>query len=103
MGVESILRNIHDYHEAKNATIILVSHSMEEVARTVDRLVVVSGGRIMQRPARNEHLVAPDVDPRPQRPELGIDRFGPIALLLSLYEVILSFILFDRYSPPDDR
>ena len=39
VGVESILRNIHDYHEAKNATIILVSHSMEEVARTVDRLV----------------------------------------------------------------
>ena len=46
VGVESILRNIHDYHEAKNATIILVSHSMEEVARTVDRLVVISGGRI---------------------------------------------------------
>ena len=36
----------------------------------------------MQRPARNEHLVALDVDPRPQRPELGIDRFGPVALLL---------------------
>ena len=46
VGVESILGNIRDYHRAKNATIILVSHSMEEVARTVDRLVVVSGGRI---------------------------------------------------------
>lgn len=46
VGVESILQNIHDYHKAKNATIILVSHSMEEVARTVDRLVVVSGGTI---------------------------------------------------------
>ena len=46
VGVESILRNIHDYHTAKNATIILVSHSMEEVAQSVDRLVVVSGGRI---------------------------------------------------------
>ena len=46
LGVESILRNIHDYHTAKNATIILVSHSMEEIARTVDRLVVVDGGRI---------------------------------------------------------
>ena len=32
-GVESILGNIRDYHQAKNATIILVSHSMEEVAR----------------------------------------------------------------------
>lgn len=46
IGVERILGNIHDYHAAKNATIILVSHSMEEVARTVDRLVVVSEGRL---------------------------------------------------------
>ncbi|MEG1879252.1 MAG: energy-coupling factor transporter ATPase, partial [Pseudoflavonifractor sp.] len=46
VGVEDILRNIHDYHVAKNATIIIVSHSMEEVARTVDRLVVIEHGRI---------------------------------------------------------
>ena len=42
VGVESVLANIRDYHEAHNATIILVSHSMEEVARNVDRLVVVN-------------------------------------------------------------
>ena len=46
VGVEEILSNIRDYHEAHNATIILVSHSMEEVARTVDRLVVVNDGVI---------------------------------------------------------
>ena len=46
MGVESILGNIHDYHQAKNATIIIVSHSMEEMARTVDRIVVVNDGKI---------------------------------------------------------
>ncbi len=46
VGVESILGNIRDYHQAHNATIILVSHSMEEVARTVDRLVVVNDGVI---------------------------------------------------------
>ncbi|MCF2660647.1 energy-coupling factor transporter ATPase [Pseudoflavonifractor phocaeensis] len=46
VGVESILGNIRDYHQVHNATIILVSHSMEEVARTVDRLVVVNDGRI---------------------------------------------------------
>ena len=46
VGVESILGNIRDYHQSNNATIILVSHSMEEVARTVDRLVVVNDGRI---------------------------------------------------------
>ena len=45
-GVESILGNIREYHQAHNATIILVSHSMEEVARSVDRLVAVNDGRI---------------------------------------------------------
>ena len=44
VGVESILKNIRDYHEVHNATIIMVSHSMEDVARTVDRLVVVNDG-----------------------------------------------------------
>jgi len=44
VGVESILKNIRDYHEHHNATIIMVSHSMEDVARTVDRLVVVNDG-----------------------------------------------------------
>ena len=46
VGVEAILGNIRDYHKAHGATIILVSHSMEEVARTVDRLVVVNDGAI---------------------------------------------------------
>lgn len=46
LGVESILGNIRDYHQVHNATVILVSHSMEEVARSVDRLVVINDGRI---------------------------------------------------------
>ncbi len=46
VGVESILQNIRDYHDANNATIITVSHSMDEMARTVDRLVVVNDGGI---------------------------------------------------------
>ena len=46
VGVESILTNISDYQKAKNATVILVSHSMEEVARSVDRLVVVNDAKI---------------------------------------------------------
>ena len=46
VGVEAILANIKAYHDAKNATVIIVSHSMEEMARTVDRIVVVNDGRI---------------------------------------------------------
>ena len=46
VGTESILSNIRAYHKAQNATIVMVSHSMEEMARTVDRLVVVNDGTI---------------------------------------------------------
>lgn len=46
VGVERILENIREYHRSKNATVIIVSHSMEEMARTVDRLVVVQDGCI---------------------------------------------------------
>lgn len=46
LGVEQVLTNIHTYHKSKNATIIVVSHSMEEMARTADRLVVIHQGQI---------------------------------------------------------
>lgn len=45
-GVERILANIQAYHRARNATVIIVSHSMEEMARTADRLVVMHDGAI---------------------------------------------------------
>lgn len=40
-GRENILQQIRAYHEKKNATVILVSHSMEEIAQNVDRIVVL--------------------------------------------------------------
>ena len=46
VGVESILGNIRDYHQSNNATIILVSHSMEDVARLTDRLLVMNGSKL---------------------------------------------------------
>lgn len=46
LGVEQVLSNIQAYHKAKNATVIVVSHSMEEMARTADRLVVIHEGKI---------------------------------------------------------
>ena len=45
-GAARILDNIRTYHQEKNACIILVSHSMEEVAREADRLVVIHRGTI---------------------------------------------------------
>lgn len=45
-GAESVLQNIQDFHRENNATILMVSHSMEEVARVVDRIVVINDGVI---------------------------------------------------------
>lgn len=46
VGRESILGNILDYQRAKNATIMMVSHSMEDVAKMTDRLLVLDHGKI---------------------------------------------------------
>ena len=45
-GSAQILENIRTYHREQGATVILVSHSMEEVAREASRLVVISQGAI---------------------------------------------------------
>lgn len=41
-GREAILAQLRSYHKQKGNTVILVSHSMEEIARNVDRIVVMS-------------------------------------------------------------
>ena len=46
VGREEILMNIESYRKAKNATIMMVSHSMNDVARLTDRLLVLNGSRI---------------------------------------------------------
>ncbi len=45
-GREEILNQIRDLHEERGITVILVSHSMEDVARLVDRLIVMEKGTI---------------------------------------------------------
>lgn len=36
------MAQLRDYHRQKGNTVILVSHSMEEIARNVDRIIVMS-------------------------------------------------------------
>ena len=45
-GRDEILDLISDMHARTHNTVILVSHSMEDVARYVERLIVIDGGRI---------------------------------------------------------
>ncbi len=45
-GREDILHNIERYRQAKNAAIMMVSHSMNDVARLAQRLLVMCDARL---------------------------------------------------------
>ena len=45
-GRESILSNIMAYRRETGATILLISHSMDDIARFAERLVVFDGGAV---------------------------------------------------------
>ena len=54
IGRAEILGNIEAYRRAKNATIMMVSHSMEDVARLTDRLLVLCGSKLAMNGAPGE-------------------------------------------------
>ncbi len=45
-GREGVLQNIEAYRKAKNATVMMVSHSMNDVARLATRLLVMNGAHL---------------------------------------------------------
>jgi len=46
-GQAEIIRNIMNYKASQGATILLVTHNMEEIARNVDRIVLLNNGSIV--------------------------------------------------------
>ncbi|MEG2175999.1 MAG: energy-coupling factor transporter ATPase [Oscillibacter sp.] len=46
-GRENLLANIRDYHRNKGNTVILVSHSMDEIAQNVDRILVLKDAQVL--------------------------------------------------------
>ncbi len=44
MGRDMLLSQIEAYHNARNNTVLLVSHSMEDIANIADRVLVMNGG-----------------------------------------------------------
>ena len=44
-GLDEILQAIKDLHDKRGITVILVSHSMEDVAKLVDRIIVMHRGK----------------------------------------------------------
>ncbi len=45
-GRDVILKSICDYQKQENAVVLLVSHSMEDVARVADKVLVMNGGKL---------------------------------------------------------
>ena len=46
-GRENLMANIRDYHRNKRKTILLVSHSMDEIAQNVDRILVLKSAHVL--------------------------------------------------------
>ena len=67
-GRENLMANIRDYHRNKKRTIILVSHSMDEIARNVDRILVLKNAHVLMSGApaevfaRAEELLSAGLD-----------------------------------------
>lgn len=67
-GSAEILKNIEDFRKAHNAAVVMVSHSMEDVARLTDRIVVINDSHIAMEGvakdifARAEELLAMGLD-----------------------------------------
>ena len=46
-GRDEIVSNIMNYKRAHDATVVMVTHNMEEIARTVDRIVLFDNGGVV--------------------------------------------------------
>ena len=82
-GRENLMANIRDYHRNKGKTIILVSHSMDEIARNVDRILVLKNAHVLMRGtpaevfARGEELLSAGLDvPQITRIAMELKRRG---------------------------
>ena len=67
-GCENLMANIRDYHRNKGKTIILVSHSMDEIAQNVDRILVLKNAHVLMQGtpaevfARGQELLSAGLD-----------------------------------------
>ena len=80
-GCQQILQNICEYREKSGSTVILVSHSMDDVARIADRLVVFSQGSILMEGTPEEVFSHPA-----ELTEVGLSVPEPTAIAMALKE-----------------
>ena len=60
VGREDILGGIRSYQREKKNTVIIVSHSMEDMARYADTLVVMAEGRVIKKGSCSEIFASPE-------------------------------------------
>ena len=85
-GRENLMANIRDFHRNRGGTVILVSHSMDEIAQNVDRILVLRSSHILMQGtprevfARAEELLSAGLDvPQVTRVAMALrDRGVPI-------------------------
>ena len=76
-GREELLAHIRAYHKERGNTVVLVSHSMDEIAQNVDRIAVLSDAHVLMSGtprevfARADELVAAGLDV-PQVPRVAM-------------------------------
>lgn len=54
LGRETIMHSIMNYKKSSGATVVIVSHSMEDMAKYCDELIVLSDGRLLMQGSQNE-------------------------------------------------
>ena len=95
-GREEILKNIEDYRQAKNATIMMVSHSMNDVARLAERILVMNDAHLVmdgtpaQVFARSQELLEMGLDiPEVTRVFLQLQKMGvPVAPVYTMEQAV---------------
>ena len=92
-GRENLMANIRDYQRIGGRTIILVSHSMDEIAQNADRILVLKSAQILMSGtpsevfSRPEELLSAGLDvPRATRIAMALRRRG-VAVNPSVYTV----------------
>jgi energy-coupling factor transport system ATP-binding protein len=99
-GREEILSHIEAYRKQRNATIIMVSHSMADVARLAQRLLVMNGSRLvmdgtpMEVFSRSEELLEMGLDiPDVTRVFLRLQQMGlPVSQVYTIEQATAELI-----------
>ena len=80
-GRDEILSRIRDYHKETKSTILLVSHSMEDISRNVNSILVMNRGKCAM------HASVPEVfDRADELVQMGLDVPHITKIFISLQE-----------------